>query len=67
MKKIYEVPAMEIVRLDASENIAKLPTIEQQGTNVESIGGSSVTTTRAKTKSLVNALFGSASSNIELN
>lgn len=46
MKKIYEVPAMEVIRLDASENIAKLPTIDSGSTSTSVTDGKVVTTTR---------------------
>lgn len=61
MKKIYEVPAMEIVRLDASENIAKLPT--DSGSASTTANSDRVTTT-TKTTNLLNAiLLGGGSSN----
>ena len=59
MKKMYEVPAMEIVRLDASENIAKLPTVEYQGSTTDSTGR---VTTKTRTSNLVQALLGGATS-----
>ncbi len=62
MKKIYEVPAMEIVRLDASENIAKLPTVENQGSTTDSTGR---VTTKTRTTNLVAALLGAATSSNE--
>lgn len=61
MKKIYEVPAMEIVRLDASENIAKLPTIDNSATvNAGNVEGK--VTTKTRTTNLVQALLGGATS-----
>lgn len=61
MKKIYEVPAMEIVRLDASENIAKLPTIDNSATvNAGNVDGK--VTTKTRTSNLVQALLGGATS-----
>ena len=62
MKKIYEVPAMEIVRLDASENIAKLPTIDSSSSETAVTGDNRVTTT-TKTSGLVKALMGAVTSN----
>ncbi len=63
MKKLYEVPAMEIVRLDASENIAKLPSAGTgEGSTSTSTTGSAVTTT-VRTKSLMAEILGAASSN----
>ena len=63
MKKIYEVPAMEIVRLDASENIAKLPTFTQVGES--SVNSSGQVETRTRTSGLLAALAGAVSSNGE--
>lgn len=61
MKKIYEVPAMEIVRLDASENIAKLPTIDNSATvNAGNVEGK--ITTKTRTSNLVQALLGGVTS-----
>lgn len=63
MKKIYEVPAMEIVRLDASENIAKLPELDSNYTNTTVEGNRVVTKTRST--GLVAALTGIVSSAID--
>ncbi len=63
MKKIYEVPAMEIVRLDASENIAKLPTLDSSSAETSVSEGRVTTTT--KTTGLVKALMGAITSSAE--
>ena len=56
MKKIYEVPAMEIVRLDASENIAKLPTIGE--TSNATINENNQVQTRTRSTRLLAAIAG---------
>lgn len=62
MKKIYEVPAMEIVRLDASENIAKLPTVGE--TETSSVQNGRVET-KTKSSGLLAAIAGITGSNVE--
>lgn len=63
MKKIYEVPAMEIVRLDASENIAKLPTVGE--TSNASVNSNNQVETRTKSTGLLAAIAGFTGSNVE--
>ena len=58
MKKLYEVPTMEIVRLDASEDIAKLPIGADSNAGSSFDESTSRVTTTFRSTGLVAAILG---------